>query len=80
MLNIQSHTVLEQQTAFSETKTKPTNGKGGTGIGDSFRCDTCNIPLNSEFQVGEHMGSKKHKEAVALKNSGRGRGNYLIDF
>ena len=62
-----------------------TNSKrsSGMGIGESYRCDTCNLDLNSEFQYNSHIDGSKHKEKLAQKEArrqaqARGRGGGMM--
>jgi len=52
---------VEQQELFSSTSTKRSSGNG---IGETYRCDTCKLDLNSAFQYNSHMEGSKHKEKM----------------
>ncbi|KAJ9601342.1 hypothetical protein L9F63_000480, partial [Diploptera punctata] len=38
---------------------------------NKYFCDTCNVSLNSEIQLEQHLGSRKHKDK--LLNGGKSK-------
>ena len=56
---------LDQQTALNNSNTKRASGKG---VGDPYKCEVCDIFLNSQIQLGQHLSSAKHKERAELQN------------
>ncbi|KAL4617708.1 zinc finger protein 385C isoform X2 [Arapaima gigas] len=49
-------------------KTKRLGGKGGVGTpGKAFHCGLCEIYVNSETQLKQHMNSRRHKDRLAGK-------------
>ncbi|XP_029102375.1 zinc finger protein 385C-like [Scleropages formosus] len=49
-------------------KTRRLGGKGSVrGLSKSFHCDLCEINVNSETQLKQHIGSRRHKDRLAGK-------------
>lgn len=62
---------LEQQNTYDATNTKNGSGKG---ITSQYNCDVCDVLLNSQLQLSQHLDSPRHKANKDFKTSGRGRG------
>lgn len=63
---------MEQQNTYDATNTKNGSGKG---ITSQYNCDVCDVLLNSQLQLSQHLDSPRHKANKDFKTSGRGRGN-----
>ncbi|XP_061557585.1 zinc finger protein 385C isoform X2 [Phycodurus eques] len=54
--------------ARANCKSKRLASKGSLGVSSkSFQCELCEIFVNSEMQLSQHMNSRRHKDRVAGK-------------
>ncbi|XP_077351114.1 zinc finger protein 385C isoform X2 [Festucalex cinctus] len=54
--------------ARASYKSKRLASKGSLGVSNkSFQCEVCEIALNSETQLSQHMNSRRHKDRMAGK-------------
>ncbi|XP_067089331.1 zinc finger protein 385C [Osmerus mordax] len=54
--------------ARSACKTKRLGSKGSVGVpSKNFQCEVCEIYVNSETQLSQHMNSRRHKDRLAGK-------------
>merc|ERR1719494_157382 len=60
---------VDQQIYYN--KDKPEKGTAATTM---FHCKVCDIKLNSELMVADHMQGKKHKDMAAYKSGEKVRG------
>ncbi|XP_061702855.1 zinc finger protein 385C isoform X2 [Syngnathoides biaculeatus] len=72
-LTLEGQTVLPRRrgkmaAARANCKSKRLASKGSLGVSNkSFQCEVCEIFVNSETQLSQHMNSRRHKDRVAGK-------------
>ncbi|XP_029451005.1 zinc finger protein 385A isoform X3 [Rhinatrema bivittatum] len=69
-------TILEARSGLGPIKAYPRLGLSGTGETGSqdtstqertFHCEICNVKVNSEVQLKQHISSRRHRDGVAGK-------------
>ncbi|XP_070703434.1 zinc finger protein 385C [Pempheris klunzingeri] len=72
-LMLEGHSVLPRRrgkvvTARAGCKSKRLGSKGSIGVpSKNFQCEVCEIFVNSETQLSQHMNSRRHKDRLAGK-------------
>ncbi|KAK5855951.1 hypothetical protein PBY51_007580 [Eleginops maclovinus] len=72
-LMLEGHSVLPRRrgkvvAARSGCKSKRLASKGSVGVpSKNFQCEVCEIFVNSETQLSQHMNSRRHKDRLAGK-------------
>ncbi|XP_037332688.1 zinc finger protein 385C isoform X1 [Pungitius pungitius] len=72
-LMLEGHSVLPRRrgkvvAARAGCKSKRLASKGSVGVpSKSFQCEVCEIFVNSETQLSQHMNSRRHKDRLAGK-------------
>ncbi|XP_041832011.1 zinc finger protein 385C isoform X2 [Melanotaenia boesemani] len=72
-LMLEGHSVLPRRrgkvvAARSGCKSKRLGSKGSVGVASkNFQCEVCEIFVNSETQLSQHMNSRRHKDRLAGK-------------
>ncbi|XP_053194397.1 zinc finger protein 385C [Scomber japonicus] len=72
-LMLEGHSVLPRRrgkvvAARAGCKTKRLGSKGSVGVpSKNFQCEVCEIFVNSETQLSQHMNSRRHKDRLAGK-------------
>ncbi|XP_028310385.1 zinc finger protein 385C isoform X2 [Gouania willdenowi] len=72
-LMLEGHSVLPRRrgklvTTRSGCKSKRLGSKGTVGVpSKNFHCEVCEIYVNSETQLSQHMNSRRHKDRLAGK-------------
>lgn len=72
-LMLEGHSVLPRRrgkvvAARAGCKSKRLGSKGSIGVpSKSFQCEVCEIFVNSETQLSQHMNSRRHKDRLAGK-------------
>ncbi|XP_072225461.1 zinc finger protein 385C isoform X2 [Leuresthes tenuis] len=72
-LMLEGHSVLPRRrgkvmAARTSCKSKRLGSKGSVGVpSKNFQCEVCEIFVNSETQLSQHMNSRRHKDRLAGK-------------
>ncbi|XP_047426811.1 zinc finger protein 385C isoform X2 [Mugil cephalus] len=72
-LMLEGHSVLPRRrgkvvAARATCKSKRLGSKGSVGVpSKNFQCEVCEIFVNSETQLSQHMNSRRHKDRLAGK-------------
>uniref|UniRef100_A0A3B3CTA0 Zinc finger protein 385C n=1 Tax=Oryzias melastigma TaxID=30732 RepID=A0A3B3CTA0_ORYME len=72
-LMLEGHSVLPRRrgkvvAARAAFKSKRLGSKGSVGVpSKNFQCEVCEISVNSETQLSQHMNSRRHKDRLAGK-------------
>ncbi|XP_067332654.1 zinc finger protein 385C isoform X2 [Channa argus] len=72
-LMLEGHSVLPRRrgkmvSARAGCKSKRLGSKGSVGVpSKNFQCEVCEIFVNSETQLSQHMNSRRHKDRLAGK-------------